>query len=196
MLWGAMLYQLLTGQVPRGVFRPASQLIENLDPRYDAIVTKALQVDPDERYQDAAEFRNDLDQVVVDPGSLVAMKKTRFVTAKAPTAGAAAEAGAAVGAVAVKAASGGGVMKWAVGAVLVLAVAAGGLLMLKKEPKAEGGGKSSEGGTSEVAEQGASKSAETPLGKRRLPKPLVTRPLSRSPARVPTKIRWECVFCR
>ena len=64
---GAMLYQLLTGTVPRGMFRAASDLVPGLDSRYDAIITRALQGDPEDRYRDAAEFRADLDRIVSEP---------------------------------------------------------------------------------------------------------------------------------
>jgi len=39
---GVMLYQMLTGKLPQGMFRLPSLQIPGLDPRYDGIITKAL----------------------------------------------------------------------------------------------------------------------------------------------------------
>jgi formylglycine-generating enzyme required for sulfatase activity/serine/threonine protein kinase len=64
---GAMLYQLLTGSVPRGMFQPASRMVPGLDARYDGIITRALQGDRKDRYQTAAEFRADLDHILLEP---------------------------------------------------------------------------------------------------------------------------------
>ncbi len=64
---GVMLYQMLTGNVPRGAFKPASVMIPGIDPRFDLIATKAMQHDRDERYQTAAEIRRDLDVILTTP---------------------------------------------------------------------------------------------------------------------------------
>ena len=64
---GVMLYQMLTGNVPRGAFKPASMMIPGLDPRFDAIVTKAMQTDRDDRYPTAADLRRDLDVILTTP---------------------------------------------------------------------------------------------------------------------------------
>jgi serine/threonine protein kinase len=42
---GVMLYAMLTGNVPRGAFKPASVMIREIDPRFDAIVQRAMQMD-------------------------------------------------------------------------------------------------------------------------------------------------------
>ncbi|MFN0075172.1 MAG: serine/threonine-protein kinase, partial [Prosthecobacter sp.] len=54
---GVMLYQMLTGDVPRGAFKPASVRMPGLDRRYDPIIIKAMQSDREERYQSSAELR-------------------------------------------------------------------------------------------------------------------------------------------
>ncbi len=64
---GVMLYEMLTGQVPRGIFALPADCVEGLDRRFDAIVTRAMQADPDARYASAAEFRRDLDHIVTVP---------------------------------------------------------------------------------------------------------------------------------
>jgi len=64
---GVMLYQMLTGDIPRGVFRMPSQKFRSIDPRFDAIVRRALEHDRDERYQSSLEIRRDLDVILTTP---------------------------------------------------------------------------------------------------------------------------------
>ncbi len=64
---GVMLYQMLTGEVPRGAFKPATARIPGLDRRYDPIIIKAMQSDREERYQSSAELRRDLDVILTVP---------------------------------------------------------------------------------------------------------------------------------
>ncbi|MDF1814793.1 MAG: serine/threonine-protein kinase, partial [Verrucomicrobiales bacterium] len=64
---GAMLYQLLTGGVPRGQFKMPSEKVPGLDRRFDAIVSRALQTEPEDRYPDAASFRADLNEILLLP---------------------------------------------------------------------------------------------------------------------------------
>jgi tRNA A-37 threonylcarbamoyl transferase component Bud32 len=48
--FGVVLYQMLTGTLPRGAWKAPSSF-RPVDPRLDRIVVKALQPDPDHRYQ-------------------------------------------------------------------------------------------------------------------------------------------------
>lgn len=68
---GVMLYQMLTGQLPKGVFKPPSVLVAGLDPRYDAIITKAMKEDRSQRYQQVTELRRDLDALRTKPVAAV-----------------------------------------------------------------------------------------------------------------------------
>ena len=63
---GVMLYQMLTGRLPRGHLKPPSSRPE-LDPRLDEIVSRALQPEPDDRYPMATAFRTALDPVITSP---------------------------------------------------------------------------------------------------------------------------------
>ncbi len=71
---GVMLYQLLTGDLPRGLFKLPSQKVPGLDPRLDAIVCRAMEADPGDRYQTAGELRADLETIrtlpLPDPSAL------------------------------------------------------------------------------------------------------------------------------
>ncbi|MCF6312693.1 MAG: serine/threonine protein kinase [Verrucomicrobiales bacterium] len=60
---GVMLYKMLTGDMPQGCFKMPSELNADLDPRVDDIVDKAMQANPDHRYDSAAMIRADLDQI-------------------------------------------------------------------------------------------------------------------------------------
>jgi serine/threonine protein kinase len=53
---GVMIYQMITGQLPRGVWKPPSQRAE-VAPQWDAIVSRAMQSDPIDRYQQASEVK-------------------------------------------------------------------------------------------------------------------------------------------
>ncbi len=64
---GAMFYELLTGKLPKGAFKPPAEISPDIDPRYDAVITKALQPEPDDRYQSAEEFQEDLEQILREP---------------------------------------------------------------------------------------------------------------------------------
>lgn len=62
---GVMLYQMLTGAMPRGAFKPASALVAGLDRHFDSVISRAMQTKPDDRYASAAQMRHDLEQLSV-----------------------------------------------------------------------------------------------------------------------------------
>jgi serine/threonine protein kinase len=64
---GVMLYQMLTGQIPRGAWLPASVLSPGTDRRFDQIITKAMQYDREARYQSSGEIRLALDAILTAP---------------------------------------------------------------------------------------------------------------------------------
>lgn len=53
---GAMLYQMLTGRIPQGVFDMPSRLVPGLDERFDRIVGRAMKADRDARHATAEEL--------------------------------------------------------------------------------------------------------------------------------------------
>lgn len=63
---GVMLYQMLTGNIPRGMWRMPSMLGQT-DPRFDAIIARAMQVQPESRHQSAIELRRELDVILTVP---------------------------------------------------------------------------------------------------------------------------------
>ncbi|MDZ4286832.1 MAG: protein kinase, partial [Prosthecobacter sp.] len=63
---GVMLFNMLTGTVPRGMFRMPS-VTAATDPRFDAIIVKAMEMDREMRYQTAFDIRRDLDVILSTP---------------------------------------------------------------------------------------------------------------------------------
>ncbi len=69
---GVTLYQMLTGEVPRGLWKMPS-VTRGLDPRFDAIIDRAMQPDRDRRYQTTTEFKTALQRIVQEPGTEAAI---------------------------------------------------------------------------------------------------------------------------
>ena len=87
---GVMIYHMLMGEVPRGMFDLPCKRIPGLDPRIDAVIIKAMQQRPEERYQTAAELRADLDAILTTPvvtsgGTATAALPRQVVEASHPT---------------------------------------------------------------------------------------------------------------
>lgn len=65
---GVMMYQMLTGQLPRGAWAPPSKTA-SVDTRWDAIVNQALQAKPDDRYRTATEVKSDVTAIARTPST-------------------------------------------------------------------------------------------------------------------------------
>ena len=74
---GVMLYKMLTGEIPRGVFPPASERAPGVSRQFDPIITKALQKDPERRYQSAEAMLRDLEQTI-DPRAMRRSRSPRW----------------------------------------------------------------------------------------------------------------------
>jgi serine/threonine-protein kinase len=64
---GVLLFEALTGERPTDPFRAPSEVRPELDPRYDAVVIRAMQNSPDNRYGSCADFLQALREVVTTP---------------------------------------------------------------------------------------------------------------------------------
>lgn len=63
---GVTLYQMLTGEVPRGLWKMPSVKV-GADPRFDAVVDRAMQPEREARYQSSTELRRDLERIRAEP---------------------------------------------------------------------------------------------------------------------------------
>lgn len=59
---GVMFYEMLTGELPLGRFRVPSEKAHT-DPQLDDVVLKALEKEPDRRYQTASEIKTDIERI-------------------------------------------------------------------------------------------------------------------------------------
>jgi N-acetylneuraminic acid mutarotase len=59
---GVVLYQMLTGELPTGAFDPPSKKVV-IDVRLDQVVLRALEKQPERRYQEASEVKNDVETI-------------------------------------------------------------------------------------------------------------------------------------
>jgi len=69
---GVLLYEMLTGDLPRGVFQPPSRKT-NAASHLDDVVRRAMQERPEDRYQAAEELRQDISQPVKQRGRLLVL---------------------------------------------------------------------------------------------------------------------------
>ncbi|MGV3662832.1 MAG: serine/threonine-protein kinase [Prosthecobacter sp.] len=60
---GVMIYELLTGHLPKGKWEPPS-IRSGADKKVDAVVSKAMQNDPDKRYQQVSEMTQVLEKLL------------------------------------------------------------------------------------------------------------------------------------
>lgn len=67
---GVMLYNMLTGEIPRGMWAMPAQKV-GTDPRFDAIIAKAMQNDREARFQSATDIRRELDTILALPRSVI-----------------------------------------------------------------------------------------------------------------------------
>jgi serine/threonine protein kinase len=74
---GVVLYQMLTGQLPRGSWQAPSSLVR-CDPRFDAIIHRALKQDRNHRQQSAEEFRQALLEIATQPAAAVMTATASF----------------------------------------------------------------------------------------------------------------------
>ena len=66
---GVMLYEILTGKVPRGAWRSPSALKPEIDPRFDALVNRAMDADRETRFQHASEISTQISGIQRTPAS-------------------------------------------------------------------------------------------------------------------------------
>ncbi|MEA2031095.1 MAG: protein kinase [candidate division Zixibacteria bacterium] len=65
---GMILYEILCGKKPLGHFKLPSQVIEDLDTRYDDIILRCLAQEPNERFETAVELKNAILDIIGGDG--------------------------------------------------------------------------------------------------------------------------------
>ncbi len=63
---GVVFYELLTGELPIGRFAPPSKKVQ-IDVRLDEIVLRALEAEPEQRYQHASDVKTEIDAIRTTP---------------------------------------------------------------------------------------------------------------------------------
>lgn len=63
---GVVFYELLTGELPMGKFAPPSKKVQ-VDVRLDEVVLRALEQDPEHRYQHASDVKSEIDTISRTP---------------------------------------------------------------------------------------------------------------------------------
>lgn len=83
---GVMLYELLTSKIPETPYVPVTSIIR-CSPKYDQVILKAINENPDARYQSASEMREELLSIdklgkASSPGKSLKLTKTAAPTTK------------------------------------------------------------------------------------------------------------------
>ena len=68
---GVVFYQMLTGELPGKHLEPPSKKVR-INVRLDEVVLRALEKEPERRYQQVSEVKTDLDTIAATPGSAAA----------------------------------------------------------------------------------------------------------------------------
>jgi serine/threonine protein kinase len=63
---GVVFYQMLTGELPIGLFAPPSRKVQ-IDVRLDEIVLRALEKEPERRYQQASVLKTEIETIAATP---------------------------------------------------------------------------------------------------------------------------------
>ena len=74
---GVVFYQMLTGELPIGRFAPPSKKVQ-IDVRLDEVVLRALEKEPELRYQQASEVKTEVETIATTPRPVVAAEEFRF----------------------------------------------------------------------------------------------------------------------
>jgi serine/threonine protein kinase len=64
---GVVFYEMLTGELPLGKFAPPSRKVQ-MDVRLDEVVMRALEKEPERRYQHASQIKSDVETITTHPG--------------------------------------------------------------------------------------------------------------------------------
>ena len=80
--FGVMAYELLTGELPIGRFPPPSKVVQGLDPRWDKLVERCLELEPSARPHSALELAHALETLAGIAPQLDLAPRTKRKAAK------------------------------------------------------------------------------------------------------------------
>jgi len=69
---GVMMYQMLTGTLPRGSWQPPSSLCPGLNARLDGVIVRALMPDRQQRHQSLGDMRRAIESALAPPNAQAA----------------------------------------------------------------------------------------------------------------------------
>ena len=81
---GVLMYQMLTGVLPRGSWQPPSALRPGLDPRLDGVIVRALMPDRQQRYQSVGDMRRAIEAALLPSVAPVQTPSKPFHATAAP----------------------------------------------------------------------------------------------------------------
>jgi len=172
---GVMLYQMLTGKIPRGRFERLTRAVPGIDKRLDAIVDRAMQSEPDARYSNATELRTALDPITRS----LAKRHPTTTVAKAQTD--------------VPVRGGGGMMRWIFAGVAVLVVGLGAIALKKKLPKSGAESAKSIAGATAQPLHSKEHSAIAAVDRKDAAQPKAGQPPPKTPPQPKAKRQWKKV---
>ena len=68
---GVLLYEMLTGKLPRGAYSPASKIVPGIDPGWDKLIAQALQPQAEDRLPSMNAFIEHLEKISVSDRAFV-----------------------------------------------------------------------------------------------------------------------------
>ena len=83
---GVVFYQMLTGELPIGRFAPPSKKVQ-IDVRLDEVVLRALEKEPELRYQQASQVKSEVETIAAAPRAMPAGEAANEPSWQSPTMG-------------------------------------------------------------------------------------------------------------
>ncbi|HUJ09226.1 MAG TPA: protein kinase [Verrucomicrobiae bacterium] len=74
---GVVFYQMLTGELPLGKFAPPSRKVQ-IDVRLDEVVLRALEKEPEHRYQHASDVKTQVETIAQTEGQKIESRRSRI----------------------------------------------------------------------------------------------------------------------
>ncbi len=130
---GVLMYQMLTGQLPRGMWKPPSTRVA-IDPRLDQVVAKAMEPERNDRYQSVREIKEVIASIMTPQAAAYYSIRAASTTSMPDISTQAIAALAATAPLSLNKKRTSKLL-WSLGTLWVTALAVGGLFFLKSTPE-------------------------------------------------------------